>query len=298
MRNPLTLLARVSAAGLLLGATAVACGSDDDQTTTTVDGITVEDAGATEGRVRLGVAHPGDTASTSTRFTVGVSIALPGEDAQTVELTMRVDATSTVTDVADDGGYTTHQTLDRIAVEDAPEGVDLDELETQYAALQGATLEQTYDANGVAGEAHLVDAESLPEDARTAAADIEESASTAAIYFPAEEVGVGAAWTATQTTSKQGFDITVTYRYQLTALDGDRYEVAISYDDDVDQQVDRDGSTFDVTGSISGGGTASGSVANPLDVATTVDQTLQLDLESDGDTANMEATYHVEVVGG
>jgi hypothetical protein len=296
MRNPLTLLARVSTVGLLLGTTAVACGGDDDETTTTVDGITIEDAGAGEGRVRLGVAHVGDTATTSSSLTVGVSIALPGEAAESVDLTMSLDATSTVTEVAPDGGYTTQQTIDRLVVEEAPDGVDLDELEGQYAALEGAVLEQTFDANGVAGESRFLDAESLPEEARTAAADIEESASAATIYFPTEEVGAGARWTATQTTSKQGFDLTVTYAYELTALDGDRYEIAISYDDDVDQEVTRDGSTFDVSGSIVGDGTASGSVANPLDVSTTVDQTLRLDLESDGDTAEMEATYHVEVV--
>jgi hypothetical protein len=298
MRNPLTLLARASTVGLLLGATAVACGGDDDQTTTTVRGVVVEDAGAADGRARLGVAHTGDTASTSTTFTVGISIALPGDDAQDVGLTMSLDATSTVTEVAPDGGYTTRQTLERIVVEDAPEGVDLDELEDQYTALQGAVLEQTFDANGVAAESQILDAESLPKAARTAAEDIEESASTATIFFPTEEVGVGARWTATQTTSKQGFDLTVTYEYELTALDGDRYEVTVAYDDDVDQRVDRDGTTFDVTGNISGGGTASGSVANPLAVSTTVDQTLRLDLENDGDSAEMEATYHVEVVAG
>jgi hypothetical protein len=297
MRNPLTLFARVSTVGLLLGATAVGCGGDDDaETTTSVDGIAVEDAGAADGRVRLGVAHVGDTATTSTAFTVGISIALPGESAQTVELGLRLDSTSTVSEVAADGGYTVQQTIDQITVDEAPEGVDLDELEGQYAALQGATLEQTYDANGVAGESHIVDEESLPAEAREAAQDIEESASTATIFFPTEEIGVGARWSATQTTSKQGFDLTVTYEYELTALAGDDFEIAITYDDDIDQQATQDGTTFDVTGSISGGGTASGSVANPLDVSATVDQTLDMDLENDGDTAEFEAAYHVEVV--
>jgi hypothetical protein len=37
-------------------------------------------------------------------------------------------------------------------------------------------------------------------------------------------------------------------------------------------------------------------VANPIDVSATVDQTLDMDLENDGDTAELEATYHVEVV--
>jgi hypothetical protein len=296
MRNPLTFFARVSTVGLLLGATAVACGGDDEETTTTVDGIAVEDAGAAEGRVRLGVAHVGDTATTSTAFTVGISIALPGESAQTVELGLSLGSTSTVTEVAADGGYTVQQTIDQITVDEAPQGVDLDELEGQYAGLQGATLEQAYDANGVAGESHIVDEESLPVEAREAAQDIEESASTATVFFPTEEIGVGARWTATQTTSKQGFDLTVTYEYELTSLDGDDYEIAITYDDDIDQQATQDGTTFDVTGSISGGGTASGSVANPLDVSATVDQTLDMDLENDGDTAEFEATYHVEVV--
>lgn len=295
MRNPLALPARVATVGLLLGATTVACGGDDDATTTTVEGITVVDPGAPEGRVRLGVGHVGDTATTSIAFTVGITLALPDESPQTIDLGISVDGTTTISEVGADGGYTAQQTLDRIAVDQAPEGVDLSDLEEQYAALHGATLEQTYDANGVAGESRLLDEESLSEEARTAARDIEESASTATLLFPTEEVGVGATWTATQTTSKQGFDLTVTYEYELTALDGDRYEVAISYDDDVDQEVSEDGTTFDVTGSISGGGTASGSVANPIDVSSTVDQTLQLDLESDGDTANMDATYHVEV---
>ncbi len=296
MRNPLTLFARVATVGLVLGATAVACGGDDDETTTTVEGIAVDDAGAADGRVRLGVADVGETATTSTRFTVGISIALPGESAQELELGISVDATSTVSAVAPDGGYTVEQTIEGITIEDAPAGVDLDDLEEQYSALQGAVLEQTFDANGVAGEAHIVDEESLPEEAREAAQDIEESSSTATIFFPTEEVGVGARWTATQTTSKQGFDLTVTYRYELTALEGDDYEIVITYDDDIDQEATQDGTTFDVTGSISGGGTATGSVANPIDVSATVDQTLDMDLENDGDTAELEATYHVEVV--
>lgn len=296
MRNPLTLFARVTTVGLLLGATAVACGGDDDETTTTVEGITVEDPGAAEGRVRLGTAHVGDTATTSTTFTVGLSIALPGESAQSVEFGLRLDATSTVSEVAPDGGYTAQQTIDQITIDQAPDGVDLGELETQYGALQGATLEQTYDANGVAGESRIVDEESLPAEAREAAQEIEESASTATVFFPTEEIGVGARWTATQTTSKQGFDLTVTYEYELTALEGEDYVIAITYDDDIDQQATQDGTTFDVTGSISGGGTASGSVANPLDVSATVDQTLDMSLENDGESADFEATYHVEVV--
>lgn len=261
-----------------------------------MQGIEVVDAGAADGRVQFGVAHVGDSARATTSLEIDLAVDLPGESERATSFAITLEGENTVSEVAEDGGRTVHETVRSVTVDRAPDGAELAELEAQYAALADVTFEQVYDANGVPVRTSVLDEASLDPAAREIAREIQESASTATVYFPTEPLGLGATWTATQVTAKQGFELMVTYHYELTALDGDRYEITIGYDDDIDQELTSEGATFDANGSIRGSGTATGSVANPLVQSARADQTLEMELEADGETATVRAGYHVDVM--
>jgi len=80
-----------------------------------------------------------------------------------------------------------------------------------------------------------------------------------------------------------------------SSIDGDEYAIDISYDEDIDQHVDADGVDADVTGTLVGGGTSTGSVSNPLATAASITQDFDVDFDSDDQSMTMVMKVAVQV---
>jgi hypothetical protein len=116
----------------------------------------------------------------------------------------------------------------------------------------------------------------------------------AAIAYPSEPVGPGARWRATQPVSAQGFTFAITYEYELTSVEGDSYQIDITYDQDIDEEVEQGGQTGQMQGSVTGNGRTSGSLTNPLLLNSSVRQDFDVDIESGGGE-QLEMTMDVRV---
>jgi hypothetical protein len=277
--------ARRALAALTLAAlTALAaCGGDDDVEVRD-GGVTLDDAGAEEGRVQLpGSAEVG--ASGAASALVAIAVAVDGEE---VPVELRLDYEGEVID-ADDTGYTLETTFTDGEVIDAPPGAEAD-LGT-VTDIVGVTYRQRYDADGVAEDAELVDPDSLTAAQRSAYDEFGSQLDSASFDFPAEPVGEGATWRSVSEVSSQGLEIELTYHYELQALSGDEYTIAISYDEDIDTEVEG----ADVTGSVRGGGTMSGTIGNPMSQATSIEQDFDISLDQGGSSADLTMRIGIDV---
>jgi hypothetical protein len=149
--------------------------------------------------------------------------------------------------------------------------------------------------DGTSDDTELVDEGSLTDAQREAYEQFGSQVESTAFDYPDEPIGVGATWTSVSTVQQQGFDLAVTYHYELTALEGDAYTIEISYDEDIDDTVSSDGVQADVTGTLRGGGTTAGTIGNPLAVETSIEQNLEMDVEADGDSLAMSMDVTVAV---
>ncbi|HET9546388.1 MAG TPA: hypothetical protein VFO97_01065, partial [Desertimonas sp.] len=87
----------------------------------------------------------------------------------------------------------------------------------------------------------------------------------------------------------QGIEVPVTYHYTLTEVRDGRFTIQTTLDSDFD--VEQDGIVG--TGNMSGSGTSSGAVDNPLDSAASF--TMALDMVSDIDGEDMTMTLNVDI---
>lgn len=286
-----TLTRRAPVAALALGSLVMAAcgGGDDDDTTVTAGGIEVTSFGSETGRIQLpGTAEVGQTGSSS--VSVSTSVDLSGPVDQSVSVAVRLELATEVVSADADGyvveaEYTGGETLD------APPEADLDAISN----IVGVRYRQSFAADGTGGEPELIDEGSLTDAQRTAFEEFGAEAQATSFAFPAELLGEGATWTATSTIESQGLEIDVPYEYELTSVDGDNYEIDVTYDTDVDEQMSLDGvGDVDATGSVTGGGTLRGSVTNPLLQASTIDQEMDLDLDADGEVLSMVVNIAIE----
>jgi hypothetical protein len=281
---------RAPVALLALGSFALtACGGDDDAEVT-AGPVELEDAGQEGGRVQLpGAAEVGQTGSSSATVDITLGIEGAGVD-EDIPVTLRLDYDSEVVE-ADASGYVVDSEFTGAEVLDGPSDADF----SAVSDLVGVRYRETFDPDGTSNETELLDEDGLTEAQRSAYEEFGSQVESTAFDYPAEAVGVGATWTAVSTIEQQGFDLAVTYHYELTALDGDDYTIAISYDEDIDDTFSVDGTDADVTGRLSGGGSTSGTIGNPLALDTSIEQNLDMEIDADGSTVSMTMDITVAV---
>lgn len=281
---------------LALAATALiglaACGGDDDDGDAKEGPVELQSAGAEAGRIELpGSAEVGQTGSASVLVDLTLAISGAGID-QEVPVGIRFDYDSEIVE-ADADGYVAESVVTGSDVIEAPKGTDPDELGIED--LVGVRFRQAFGADGTGGDLELVNDAELSDDQRAAFDDFGGDLESTSFEYPAEPVGVGATWTSVKEVASEGFDVEVTYHYELTAIDGDEYAIDISYDEDIDQHVDADGVDADVTGTLVGGGTSTGSVSNPLATAASITQDFDVDFDSDDQSMTMVMKVAVQV---
>jgi hypothetical protein len=69
----------------------------------------------------------------------------------------------------------------------------------------------------------------------------------------------------------------------------------VTYRTEIDDTMDVNGNQSDVTGSLRGGGTVSGSVVNPLAMATSMTQEMDMEVDSGGERLEMRLDIGIEV---
>ncbi len=194
----------------------------------------------------------------------------------------QLDLTSTVTEVDDGGGSVVISTIEDAEWLEQPEGVD-DALLTD---MIGLTYSESYDAAGLAGSRELVNDEELSDDQRQAFEDMLEQSQSVAFEFPEAPVAVGATWTSDTTISSNGLEFPTTYHFELVALDDESFVIDVTYDSPVDTDVDG----MNITGRISGSGSITGAVDNPLELAYQIEQDANISAEDEGDSIDMQMT--------
>jgi hypothetical protein len=281
---------RAPAALLVLGGLALTGCGGDDEADVTVGAVEVSDAGAADGRVQLpGAAETGATGSSSATVDLAVAIDSGGVDEE-IPVTLRLDYDSAVVE-SDAGGYVVDNEFTAAEVVDAPSGADFSSVDD----LVGVRYRETFDEHGSSTGTELLDEGSVTEAQRAAYEEFGSQVSSTTFDYPDEPVGVGATWRAVTTIEQQGFELDVTYHYELTALDGDDYTIAITDDEAIDDSLSLDGTDADVAGRLEGGGTTSGTLGNPLAVASTIEQHLDLDVDADGESVSMTMDIAVDV---
>ena len=269
-----------------------ACGGDDDDADTSDGAVEVQSTGDESGRIQLpGTAEVGQTGSASVMVDLSLKLSGAGVD-QEVPVTLRIDYDSEVVE-ADDDGYTTESEITGSEVLAAPDGADADDLGIED--LVGVKFREGFTADGTGGDLELVNDDELTDAQRSAFDDFSGDLETTSFDYPNEPVGVGATWTSVTGVESEGFDVDVTYHYELTAIDGDEYAIDISYDEDIDQHVDADGVDADVKGTLNGGGTSTGSVSNPLATAASITQDFDVSFDSDDQSMTMVMKVAVQV---
>jgi hypothetical protein len=187
-----------------------------------------------------------------------------------VILGMSIDAE--VTEVADDGSAVVRSLVGEVTAEGSDPSLDLGSIED----VAGVSYDETFTADGALVSSELVDSDALSPEQQAAAEELISSSQSIEIEYPKGEVGVGARWNAETTIEASGFSLPVTYDYELVALDAETYTIQLSYDADVDTEIEG----VDVSGTVSGSGTIIGDRENRL--LTTLDMGQDLEMEMDG----------------
>ena len=255
----LALAAGVTAASIAPSTAPVVASGDDGDSA-----VVIESTGDPATAIVLPpVAIVGQAASSSA--TIDFSIAAGGRQ---VELAAEMDLSASVIEVGADGRYVTELTIERLELTTAPAEVDPATL--GYDDLAGVQFQQTFEPGGRLLSTELLNAEELSAAARASAEGFTSNLQTAQFVYPTEAVGIGAAWTAELQLATDGFAIPTSYRFEVTDIAGGRYTLAIGYQSAFDTTVDGTATT----GTVSGLGTASASLDNPLDVLVDLGQTI------------------------
>jgi hypothetical protein len=287
-RTP-TRRARLATLALATSLVLVACGDDDGEATVTPGDVEVTDLGAEAGRIQLpGDAEVGQSATTSMQVLTDVGLSGPID--QETSVAVRLDVTTVVVEVDEDGGYVVEAEFIDAAALDAPDGADLSSL----ADIVGIRFRQAFPADGTTGDPEVLDEASLTPAQRAAFEELGGNVQSASFAYPDEPVGEGATWTAWSTIASQGLEVDVPYEYELVSLHGNAYEIEVSYRADVDERMTFSGERAHVTGTVAGGGRTSGTIDNPLGQASTIRQELDFDIEIDGETLSMSLDIVME----
>lgn len=248
-------------------------------------GVVVESAGDQSNSITLPpAAAVGQRAVSVTTF--DVSIVATGIQ---LDLAIRLDMKSEITELTADGGYVAVTTIDEVELTEVPPGVDVSTL--GYDAVTGVQFQQTIDARGKTLSTELLDAESLTDAARAAAEGFTGNLQSAQFVYPSEPVGPGAKWTAELEVATEGFAVPATYMYEITEIADGRYTIAVSYESTFDTTIEGQAAT----GTVTGLGSVAGSVDNPLAMSVTLGQTI--DATSGGVVVSVIVGIDVEATG-
>jgi hypothetical protein len=206
-------------------------------------------------------------------------------DEASIGLTMAV--TSEVTEVLSDGGFVALTSIDGVEATELPDGTDPSTV--PCVGVSGLQLEQTFDAAGNTSSVQPVDT-GLDTAALECVEEFTSTQTQSTVVFPAEPIGPGASWTADLVFRNQRIEIPVTYHYALVHVADGRYTIDVTLEFDVDVSRNR----LPATGTLSGSGTVSGAIDNPMDVATSFEMTMDLTSSMGGRdlTMSIDITTH------
>ena len=201
-------------------------------------------------------------------------------------VSLSLATSASITNVGGDGSYTARSTIDSVDVTNAPASADVGAW--GFTAVQGMSFDQSYAATGtpIDNAARSVDAQSL----------ILDSVSMAYIGFPTTAVVVGESWNVDGTIGSDGLTFKVTYQCRLASVADGSYTVNVSYAENFSSPVE----SGVVDGTISGTGTLSGSLTNPLVVSGGLNQTIDGVRTVDGAATPMRTDTSVTLtaIGG
>jgi hypothetical protein len=176
------------------------------------------------------------------------------------EVTLQLVTSSQVTSVAANGSYTATSIIEAVDVTNAPASANVTSWNVND--LVGSSFDRTFAASGAPLTA--------PTRSATAQSVILDSVSMVSLGFPAAPVAVGDSWTVDGRIVSHEMTFDVTYQCRLAAVADGTYSVDVSYAQGFNASFD--GVTAE--GTISGTGTLSGSLANPLMLWGALNQTI------------------------
>ena len=199
---------------------------------------------------------------------------------------LALSTSSSVTNVNGDGSFTSRSTIDSVDVTNAPASADISAW--GFDEVQGVSFVQSFASTGrpVDNISRSVDAKSL----------ILDFVSMSYIGFPASAIFVGDSWNVDGTIGSDGLAFHVTYQCRLAAVANDSYTIDVSYAANFSSPIA--GGVAD--GTISGSGTLTGSLANPLVVSGGLNQTIDGVRTVDGAATPMRTDTSVTLtaIGG
>lgn len=208
-----------------------------------------------------GPAIVGQTAQSSVSYDSTIN-STPASGA----LSVHAVVARTVTAVDAAGGYQTQAVVTSIEVSRAPSGFNTGQID----GLAGLTVQQSFTATGAPIDAGTSAAVGSGPPASGTGHLLDWIAATS-IAFPAEPVAVGASWPSAGQASVGGVTVPIEYQCRLASVDDSQYVVELSYAADFDATATSMG---DVSGTIAGWGTMTGSRSNPLVVSGSVNQSI------------------------
>ena len=200
------------------------------------------------------------------------------------DLGLRIHSSTNVDEVDEDGQYVTSSTFEELAITSGADRID----PAAFDVLTGMTFRQTFAPDGRLIAVEPVDPAEPTNAQLVAFASITGNLQGAQMIYPDEPVGVGARWTVEQAVSGDSFPVVAEYQYALTAVEGGRYTMSVSYTAAFDTVVDG----VPTAGIVSGLGSVTGSVDDPLDVSYRLGQTTEG--TAGGNTVQVEVTVTME----
>lgn len=270
---------------LLLLPALAACG-DDDAEAGDKPVVTVEDQGSGERATFLLDVEEGH--SETSVMTLDQTIdAGQVVDAPPIELTL----TNEVTAVSDDE-IEVLTTYDAARVTE-PEDPSASAIETALDDITGLTSTSTFSRSGELLESNIDIPAGLTGPARQTVEQLGDQSQSLTVAFPAEELGVGARWTATSALELNGVTVQQETTYELTALDGDDYEISVEVTQEF-EEGEADG--FDVeSGQGTTSGTISGTIGNLSPSAARSTGTNRISVSADGQSQTVTTDTDLRV---
>ena len=256
------------AAATALAMVAAACGGDDEPAAAAR--VELISAGAVDGRVDLTPDPPlgsEHTVRTVAQRTVGFA----GDQAPFDIEAPRAETTSRLEIIHRplDGGFSAAGTVIDAQSLDSGEldAHNLIRFNRGIDAIPGAHVSASVDANGIVERSRLDLPDGLSPVVIGAVLDLGTFAEIAVVPVPVGDVGVGAIWVDTVVDSFRSLDTVTTTTYELTALDGDRYSLDVTYEQVFDGTTTEAGLDLTYSGTVTGGGTVEGDVSRPTPIA-------------------------------
>ena len=228
-------------------------------------------------------ATVGQTAETSVSYDSTMSSPSASGD-----LSLQAVVSRQVTAVDAVGGYSTQAVVSSIVVSQAPSGFNTGQLD----GLAGVSVQQSFTSTGAPASA----AGSVASNTGPPTGGGEQTVvwiAATAIAFPAEPIAVGTSWSSPGQASVGGVPVPITYQCRLASVDDAQYVVELSYAADL---VAPATSLGDVSGTIAGWGTVTGSRSNPLVVSGTLNQSIDGWARMDQLTSPLSITSTLTVV--